>query len=371
MVMVLPIYGIIHEEKTVQIQNWAGRALRNITFLKDWDKLTNISNSIILLETSEANFRFDLTKQLISNNNYIVFLDPYENSLSERDAIVADIPEAIDFPIIVGGERKDCTSINVDTWFFLTLTDINWVRAKLYTVDKIFSWLDKPYKFTWLNGRHCDHRWKLRNLLLDQVNHSIHSYIGYPTTDNTEDVCPIDPVYLPKAYESEYVDLDSVPTVGNDERNMKSFRHHYWAAGNWTPNHIVPAQYTDSYFSLVTESMIDHVFLTEKTWKPILAGHPFVLLGAYGTYAKLHDMGFKTFDKWIDESFDVIEDNDQRINAVADSVLKLLQTDLKKFLTESESICRYNQQHYKDIRYTHFEKIHHDLVNFLDSNLPS
>ena len=365
--MTRPRYGIIHEEKTVQIQNWAGRALRDIHFLKSWEELADIHNSVILLETQEANFRFDLTRQLVDQNNTIVFLDPYENSLSERDAIVQDIPEAAEFPVIVGGERKDVHSVCTDTWFFLTLTDVNWVRAHCYTIDQIFSTPDKMFKFTYLNGRHCDHRWQLRSLLADNLTDSLHSYIGYPTTDEAADRCPIDPIYLPKSYESEYVDLDSVPHVGNDERNMKSFRHHYWAAGNWTPNHIVPAQYTDSYFSLVTESMIDHVFLTEKTWKPILAGHPFVILGAPGTYAKLHSMGFQTFPDLIDESFDHEPDDEKRIAHVSRSVRRLLGSDLAEFLRAAEPICRHNHEHYRNTRLKHFEAVHADLLEFFDT----
>ena len=48
----------------------------------------------------------------------------------------------------------------------------------------------------------------------------------------------------------------------------------------------------------------DVIFLTEKIYKPIICGSPFFVLGNRGTISELRNMGFKTFDKWWDESYD-------------------------------------------------------------------
>ena len=50
------------------------------------------------------------------------------------------------------------------------------------------------------------------------------------------------------------------------------------------------------------------IFISEKTWKPIMVGHPFIMVGNKNNLKFLKDLGYKTFDKWIDESYDDIED---------------------------------------------------------------
>jgi hypothetical protein len=64
--------------------------------------------------------------------------------------------------------------------------------------------------------------------------------------------------------------------------------------------------YLDSYFHVVVESLIDSevMFFTEKIYKPIICGAPFFVLGNRGSIRELHNLGFKTFDKWWDESYD-------------------------------------------------------------------
>jgi len=60
--------------------------------------------------------------------------------------------------------------------------------------------------------------------------------------------------------------------------------------------------------------------LTEKIFKPIVSKQPFMLLAAPGNLAYLRSYGFKTFEGIIDESYDLIEDNDLRTQAVVDQL---------------------------------------------------
>ena len=43
---------------------------------------------------------------------------------------------------------------------------------------------------------------------------------------------------------------------------------------------------------------------------------PFVINGDKGTLKYLHSIGFKTFDKWWDESYDEIKDGWERFDAI-------------------------------------------------------
>jgi hypothetical protein len=116
---------------------------------------------------------------------------------------------------------------------------------------------------------------------------------------------------------------------------------------DWGEIYLNPRPYLDTYFSLVTETVFDYPysFRTEKIWKPIAIGHPFVVVANLGYYRDLHDLGFRTFGHVIDESFDKIENNQDRLNSIITVVKDLCQQDLSGFITETREICKYNQQH--------------------------
>jgi hypothetical protein len=78
--------------------------------------------------------------------------------------------------------------------------------------------------------------------------------------------------------------------------------------------------YNDTAFSIAVETAVNpglkKIFVTEKTYKPIQLGHPFMTIGCQGTLDFLRHNGFETFDNWFDESYDQIENVQSRINRV-------------------------------------------------------
>lgn len=93
--------------------------------------------------------------------------------------------------------------------------------------------------------------------------------------------------------------------------------------------------YNNSYFSLVTESkyfkdvptfldsQFNCYFFSEKTWKPILAKHPFILVGREHSLKVLKELGYKTFHPYINESYDDIVDDELRLQEIMKEVLRL------------------------------------------------
>lgn len=98
--------------------------------------------------------------------------------------------------------------------------------------------------------------------------------------------------------------------------------------------------HANSYFSLVTETsffesntsliseftridMLKTVFLTEKTFRPIAFKHPFILCSNYDIHAELRRLGYKTFHPYINETYNIIKDDDERIDAIYKEVLRL------------------------------------------------
>ena len=120
----------------------------------------------------------------------------------------------------------------------------------------------------------------------------------------------------------------------------------------WGEVYIEPQGYIDSFFSLVTETVFEYPysFRTEKIWKPVAVGHPWVAVANQGFYRDIRNLGFQTFGHLIDESFDLIENNQDRIERIAELVEDLCQQDLATFLKECYNVCKYNQQHLAEMR---------------------
>lgn len=88
--------------------------------------------------------------------------------------------------------------------------------------------------------------------------------------------------------------------------------------------------------------------ITEKICKPIVSYRPFLLLAAPNTLAWLKNNGFRTFDKWWDESYDVEQNHLLRIQAVyrvAQYINSLSKKECQKILDEMQPILEHNQQH--------------------------
>jgi hypothetical protein len=80
----------------------------------------------------------------------------------------------------------------------------------------------------------------------------------------------------------------------------------------------------------------NHMFISEKTWKPILGLRPFVLNGQTRIYQYLRDNGFKTFNHY----FDGIELEDVKEFEVHDSIISVIKYLAK--LDQKEIMAMYN-----------------------------
>jgi len=98
-------------------------------------------------------------------------------------------------------------------------------------------------------------------------------------------------------------------------------------------NRITDQVFLDTWVTIISEASFDDsdetIFISEKTFKPIACMHPFIFLGNRGSLPKLREMGYKTFDGFIDESYDNLSTLDRmaaiireikRIHAIKDKV---------------------------------------------------
>ena len=93
-------------------------------------------------------------------------------------------------------------------------------------------------------------------------------------------------------------------------------------------------------------------FRTEKIWKPVAMGQPWIVAANQGYYRDMHNLGFQTYGHVIDESFDNIENSQDRIERIAQVVEDLCQQDLASFLDACYNVCKYNQQHLAEMSQT-------------------
>lgn len=110
---------------------------------------------------------------------------------------------------------------------------------------------------------------------------------------------------------------------------------------------------------LVAETWADWFNLSEKTTKPMRAGIPFVIIGARHSLRRLRQMGFRTFDPWISESYDDEPNLDRRIH----SAVTAMQTWLlnPQHGDHIRRVCDHNQHHLKQIR-QHADRLDHRCV---------
>ena len=101
--------------------------------------------------------------------------------------------------------------------------------------------------------------------------------------------------------------------------------------------------YDDTVFSFVTETSIDNnvLFLTEKIYKPIMYGHPFVVLGNPGTLEYLQSKGYQTFPELFDESYDTTQNSAERLN----KIIEICNTvDVQNYTPSVLNKLKHNQE---------------------------
>jgi hypothetical protein len=85
--------------------------------------------------------------------------------------------------------------------------------------------------------------------------------------------------------------------------------------------------------NLVNESTVrSRIFITEKTWKPIMSGQMFMIFGNAGIVAELRRLGFDVFDDIIDHAYDSEPEARSRLNKLHAELDRIVDLDLHDML---------------------------------------
>ena len=260
--------------------------------------------------------------------------------------------------LISGGEMDSRYPYMLHDHFLEKILDYDENVSAMQRSEEIYTHADKPYNFLFLNGRSRPHRkyiWERLNCrgLLDRSlwtmldSRPIHRGWHHPFNLRENDVdimATTTPLQrLPREYEVEQF-RDSMIGAGPAER---TFIKPELFKGLWGEIYLVPEVYRDTYFSLVTETVFDYPysFRTEKIAKELVMGHPWICATSNGFYRDIRNLGFKTFEHLIDESFDSIDNHQDRMDRIIDIVGDLCNNSLSSFLAAAQEVCKYNQQH--------------------------
>tara|TARA_B100001250_G_scaffold281504_1_gene243782 strand:+ start:4575 stop:5801 length:1227 start_codon:yes stop_codon:yes gene_type:complete len=94
-------------------------------------------------------------------------------------------------------------------------------------------------------------------------------------------------------------------------------------------------------------SRLTSSYITEKTIFPMLLKRPFLIWGGYGCLDALKELGFKTFDRIFDESYQYERDVHKRVDMILkqlEELSKKSKYDLVELYKSVEDILEHNQQ---------------------------
>lgn len=326
-----------------------------------------VPGAIYLIGRRQFHLNLEKIRHLVETNYcHIILSNPAEGSETLKGQCqqlgITDLIKQGRMWLIGGGDMdSEWPCLQYDSFLPKILDYQENIRA--IEQAAVHSTTYKPYKFLFLNGRARPNRKYLMESfalsgLLDQClwtnldsrdSASKNIQLWHNGEDLMRSVRPVK--YLEPGYElPKFQDRIGQPATDNFVKNQLF-------DNTWGEIYLRAEPYTDTYFSLVTETVFEypHSFRTEKIWKPIAMGHPFVAAANCGYYRDLRNLGFRTFDHVIDESFDQMANNQDRIARVAQVVEDLCKQDLDQFLAACYNVCKYNQQHLEEMR-THVRK---------------
>jgi hypothetical protein len=154
--------------------------------------------------------------------------------------------------------------------------------------------------------------------------------------------------------------IDEVPLITNSKiSDYTSFaalykQHNYTINSSVQQNWTACDWYQEVFVDIVPETVYNYPYacFSEKIMRPVIAGRPFVLVGAAHTIEFLHHLGFQTFNDYWNESYDTMTDPNQRFEAVCSVVKEIASWPIdlcRDHLKSMQPILQHNQEIYKRI----------------------
>lgn len=164
-----------------------------------------------------------------------------------------------------------------------------------------------------------------------------------------------------------------------DELNLHRYMQNFLAGAPYTcdtlsseqhNDHslVEPKHYQDSYCNIILETLYDTdnsggAFLTEKTFKVIKHGQPFVIAGAPGSVAALGNIGFRLFHHAVDHSYDLETDPTRRWQLLFREIARIKDLDLPTWFESCREDIEFNQRLFSRSRHRRLNSLFIKLIN--------
>jgi len=336
-VIYLHPFGATQPENVENIGTGDGFA--PVIIVYDQEPLNCVYNSY-LIDHIIDNFR----DQIGNVKDVFLLINTEKHSIEKRKLIEKYFARGVDL--------MDCS------YFFHALCASDWYRGYRYdqriTSPSGRKLTKKFITFNRITGNSRVYRSLLVAELADVIDQG---YVSY------SDRCPVhnefytDAIYNNKKnYNYDHLYIEEVVNKLNNISFPLRIDTHEGDIPNGSYSIGPMQELMSSFLHVVTETMFwdERTHLTEKIFKPIVAKQPFVLVGCANNLEYLKSYGFKTFDRWWDESYDTITDPIQRIKAVGKIIKDICNkpiNELEKLLTEMEEVLDFNYNRFYDPRF--------------------
>jgi len=136
----------------------------------------------------------------------------------------------------------------------------------------------------------------------------------------------------------------------------------------------LPPQYREVCFDIVNESTVSDtsLFITEKTWKPILNKTPFIPLGSKGMCKHLEEyFGIKPYTDLFDYSFDNLDYPERLYRLKEDNLKRLLNMDIHELneivnSDKMQKLLSYNQSQLLSFRLPRGDNFMSSFINIIE-----
>ena len=311
--------------------------------------LEKIKNKEIFLVLNNSNESFhDIVESVYKN----IIID---QSIPESQIILCSESGDLKDEVILCSEKYNKEPIKVE-----------WIRQCEYETQLSFRRLTtdletlqiKAYnkKFLCLNRRWRPHRATLVGLL-HNLNLLDCGYVSLGESDDNKNWTNIWDEIISLSKNNNFIHNS---LLGNKEQIL-SLKPLYVDTNDLKTNRVALEAntlnyYMNTYFSVVNETNFyttgERFFnqtgrlLSEKTFKPIACKHPFIIVSVPNFLDKVRELGYKTFSPYINEFYDTIIDDNERLHAIIleiERLCNLNDAQLQDFLNGVREIVEYNQ----------------------------
>lgn len=303
----------------------------------------------------------DIIEKIKNKKIFLVLDNALEYFLQSADAIYRDIVIKFNIPaeqiIFLSSvptmhiyvkelaARLNLPQIKVDWFSLFESTGQDAARSNVVALQK-----KQKYTKKFLN---LNRRWRLHRplllTLLKSKNLLQHGSISFAPSDDNETWQNVFP-----RLQQYYSYHNRITKILNENKSIQEMEPLYLDTHDLVTNRAIHedtinSYYSSTYFSIVNETTYHEgvPFLSEKIFKTIAMGHPFIMVTTPNSLQYLKKLGYKTYSPLINEEYDNIEDNGDRMLAILDEVERLCNMDktkLKEWTSKARQIADYNRR---------------------------